>query len=102
MLEAEAMLCVMIDDVSEVDAESITIAQTVEIVSAGAYKQGLVRSLSVGVLNFQENTHYIVSAYLNRHGATNALQRGDYLTMQSYPVLTFGYPNEQRIELQPI
>ena len=48
------------------------------------------------------NKCVIISASTSALSGTNTIQQGDYITMQSYPVLTQGFPNTADIDVQRV
>lgn len=50
------------------------------------------------------HANYVVSAHFSQHPQDNPeeIRQGDYITMQSYPVLTHGNPSTAIVELKPI
>ena len=69
-----------------------------------------IQSLSKEPISFKlavptpidEKARYNVHVRVNTHGDRNDIQSGDYITMQTYPVLTHGFPNHVQVEVKQV
>lgn len=90
---AGATAYIRVEEVSRADAPSQTVAE--QVVRDVSHREGAVERLPFEMRGIPviEQAHYTVSVHLDvdRDGQVS---RGDYLTMESYPVLTFGYPRQ--------
>jgi uncharacterized lipoprotein YbaY len=93
-----ATVYVRLEDVSQADAASTVVAEQVmrDVSSAD-----LPLSFSLSGELPDEQANYIVSVHVDvdDNGALNA---GDFITMESYPVITHGAPNRINVEVRPI
>lgn len=93
-----ATVRVFLEDVSIMDAPAPVIAEHVEhqVTYAGhplAFKL-------FGEIPHTEH-HYNVRVHISRDGSAD-IKAGDFITMQSYPVLTHGYPETIQVEVRAI
>src|SRR4051812_26308193 len=88
---SDATLRVRLEDVTYADALSRTVDE--RVVEGVSHRAGRQQRLPVTLRapGYEERTRYAVSAHLARGGpgADAGIRAGDYLTTQSYPVLTF-------------
>jgi hypothetical protein len=102
---SNAVLTVKLADVSLEDTPSQVIAIHTQSVGT-TDKDGLRFELSPDVDSIEINpkSTYSVSAHLSLHPNDNPteIRHGDYLTMQSYPVLTQGNPSTIDVEVKHI
>lgn len=97
-----AVLTVKLENASLADAPSNVIASATQQIETND-----IKSLSFELSPEAEvdaNGSYVVSAHLSLHPDDNPdeIRTGDYLTMQSYPVLTQGYASTVDIEVKRI
>lgn len=93
---ADASLNVRIEEVSEADAPARVVAR--QTVLAVSHEQGVcdVVRFALGPLAFyDQEAAYVVRAHIALAGDSEirSPEPGDFITMESYPVLTFGNPN---------
>jgi len=102
---SKAILTVKLADVSLADVSSQVIAIHTQSVGADDIN-ALAFELSPDADNVEINAKatYTVSAHLSLHPNDNPteIRQGDYLTTQSYPVLTQGNPTNLDVEVKPI
>ena len=102
---SNAVLTVKLADVSLADAQSPVIAIHTQSIGSDDIN-GLSFELSPDAENIEINpkSTYSVSAHLSLHPNDNPteIRQGDYLTTQSYPVLTQGNPSTIDVEVKPI
>lgn len=48
-----------------------------------------------------QGASYSIRAHVDFHGVGH-INRGDYISMQSYPVLTFGHPNKVEVTVHEV
>jgi uncharacterized lipoprotein YbaY len=92
---------VRLEDVSRADAPSRIVAE--QVIRHVGYQPG-----QTGTLAFElrgqvpdEHARYIVSVHVDVDG-DGQVSRGDYITMESYPVLTQGYPRQVIVRLRKV
>lgn len=92
---------VRLEEVSRADAPSHIVAE--QVIRPVSYQAGLAGRLTfeLRVKNLDERARYIVSVHLDVDG-DGQVSRGDYITMESYPVLTQGYPHLVSVRLRKI
>src|SRR5262245_36046387 len=96
-----ATLFVRIDDVTLADAPSAPLAQA--RLDRLAHRQGSASRWAIQLDGAarQPQHRYSIWAHLDIDG-DGQIGRGDYITMESYPVLTFGHPAEATVRLRPV
>lgn len=89
-----------VEDVSRADAPSIVIGEQVQTVRL---KPGVVIPFAVDVPPgaVDERRWYSVSVHVDVNGSGRP-DTGDFLTTQSYPVLTGGHPVQVRVQVRRI
>lgn len=96
-----AVLHVYLEDVSLADAAA-TVTANISIAGL-AHQNGRASSwpfeLEAGSID--QRAHYAVRAHVDRHGG-GQIQPGDYVSTQSYPVLTFGNSDRVTIEVRQV
>ena len=100
-LPASAKAYVRLRNTSLADAASAVVAEQVidhvdRFVSKGEKVRFVLEPNSI-----DERDSYNVSVLVDIDG-DGKVSKGDYISMQSYPVLTYGYPNEVTIEVKPV
>ena len=89
---SDATLFVYLEDVSLQDAPSKIVArQVISDISHTKGSSSCLEFLLYGDLP-TARAHYAVRVHVSLHGQEK-IQLGDLITMQSYPVITFGNPN---------
>ncbi len=94
---ADAVVTVRLEDVSLIDAPSKVVAEQV-IRNVSCSGGGLPFELK-GALPDDDRARYTVSAHVSLGGGRD-VQQGDYITMQSYPVLTHGNPDRVTVQVK--
>jgi uncharacterized lipoprotein YbaY len=96
-----ATASVRLEDVSRADAPSHVVAE--QVIRQVNYRPGQAGRLAfeLRVNNPNERARYTVSAHLDVDG-DGQVSRGDYITMESYPVLTQGYPRRLSVRLRKV
>ncbi len=98
---SEAKVNIYLEDVSYLDAPSIIVVQQVipdiyhEIGTDNRVKFALKSE------NLNKRASYSIRVHISLHG-DEQIHPGDYTTMESYPVLTFGYPNHILVRVQKV
>lgn len=91
---------VRLDDVTRADARAETVARMEsDPVSAETGEECRVTfAIDVDDADIDPRARYVVAAHADLD-ADGQVGRGDYVTMQSYPVLTRGYPSTANLQL---
>jgi uncharacterized lipoprotein YbaY len=85
-------LYVRVEDVSRADAAAELVAE-IAIPIDHPLAAGAVVPFSLAVPDIDDQAHYAVRAHLDTTG-TRRIDPGDRISTQSYPVATFGHPDE--------
>lgn len=102
-LPDEAVAYVRLLDTSLADAPSQVMAEHVIRDIACRLRRGERIAFEFAASALNQRASYTVSAHVDADGADeNEAIAGDYLTTQSYPVLTFGYPSYVRLDMQRV
>ena len=88
-------------DTSAEDAPSSTIAEQTLTGIAKKANQGEALPFVLNGKIDDQRASYTISVHVDV-GGDGAISPGDYINMQSYPVLTFGYPNHVSVEVKRI
>jgi len=96
-----ATVYVRLEDVSRLDAPSMVIAEQVirSVVHQAGSQQGLEFSLYGQIPD--EQASYTVRVHVDVDG-DGRVSHGDFLSMESYPVLTHGYPNRVKVRVREV
>ena len=96
-----ATLYIRLLDVSNADAASAVVAE--QIVPDVRCVAGSTTTLPFALRapNIDRQAHYTISAHCDLD-ADGVISVGDLITMQSYPVLTFGFPDHVIIDLRAV
>lgn len=87
-------------DVTRADAPSRTVAElTIPHVSHSGGPRGIAFALAAKGVD--PRAHYIVQVHVDVNG-DGRVSRGDFITTESYPVLTFGHPNRVIARVRPV
>lgn len=79
------------------DAGSAAVAeQVIDHISKGENVAFVLQPNSI-----DERDSYTVSVLVDLDG-DGKVSKGDYISMQSYPVLTYGHPNEVTVEVKKV
>lgn len=94
-------LYVRLEDVSLADAPSKLIAE--QILTDISYEIGSETKLEFALKDElpDDSARYNVCAFIDLDGDRQVSQ-GDYISTQSYPVLTFGYPNHILVRVRKV
>ncbi len=94
-------LYVRLLDVSRLDATSKTIAE--QVIRDVAHVADSVNTIEFELndLRIDERARYIVTAHADVDG-DGRISRGDLMTMESYPVLTFGNPARVSVRVKKV
>jgi hypothetical protein len=96
-----ATVYVRLEDVSYADAPASLIAEDIiQNVSHTAGNDEKLYSSLYGQIPNQQS-RYSVRVHLDLDGDYQ-VSYGDYISMESYPVLTYGYPNEILVRVQEV
>jgi uncharacterized lipoprotein YbaY len=100
-LPAEAVAYVRLLDTTLADAPSITVAEVQLMGVALQIKQG--KSINFVLVGEKPNLHasYTVSVHIDTDNS-GQISIGDYITMQAYPVLTYGHPHHVVVEVKQV
>ena len=96
-----ATVHVRLEDVSYADAPSRVVTE--QMIRDVSHESG-----TENILNFtlygdapDEKGRYIVTVHVDLHGQ-GRVTRGDYLSMESYPVLTHGRPSQVSVRVREV
>ncbi len=96
-----ATVYLRLEDVSLLDAPSRVISE--EVIKNVSYRgdaQNRLRFTLEGEIPDQK-AHYAVRVHVDLDG-DGKVSSGDYITMESYPVLTFGHPNHVSVRIREV
>jgi hypothetical protein len=82
-------------DTSYADAPSVAIGRVATTVT------GSVTPFAVPITGVRSNRSYTVHVHVDVDG-NGAISNGDYITMESFPVLTQGHPSVVAVTVQPV
>lgn len=91
-IKSSAVARVQLLDTSLADAPSVTIASQVVSGLASKLAKGGALAFSLAAENPDAQASYGVSVHIDQSG-DGQVKPGDFVSTQSYPVITFGYPN---------
>lgn len=96
-----AVVTVQLQDTSQADAPVTVVTQ--QIKRHVDYDGAPIPFDLTGTLpaDNDDRSRYNIVAHVSLHGG-GPMQSGDYITQQSYPVLTHGHPNHITINVQPV
>ena len=100
-LPASAKAYVRLLDTSLADAPSPVVAEQVIEHVARSLSKGEKVAFVLEPNSIDERDTYYVSVLVDLDG-DGKISKGDYISMQSYPVLTFGHPSEVTIEVKKV
>ncbi len=96
-----AQMRIMLEDVSRLDAPSISIVE--QVIDGVSYDSSsgtsLEFSLHGAIPNERANYAVRVHVDVDRDGRVS---RGDYITMESFPVLTHGHPDRVTVRVREV
>ena len=96
-IKSSAVARVQLLDTSLADAPSVAIASQVVGAVATKLAKGGVLEFSLAAPNPDAQASYCVSVHIDQDG-DGQIKPGDFVTTQSYPVITFGYPSRVRVQ----
>ncbi len=94
-----ATVTVRLENVSMMDAPAQVVAEQVR--RGVKYDSGTIPFTLRGTLGDDARARYSVSAHISLSG-NGDMHKGDFISTQSYPVLTHGNPNRVRVEVRKI
>ncbi|MBW4573409.1 MAG: YbaY family lipoprotein [Tolypothrix carrinoi HA7290-LM1] len=96
-----AKVNVYLEDVSSLDAPSKIIAK--QVIPDISHEVGTENQVKFALKSETSNKQasYSIRVHVSVHG-DEQIHRGDYITMESYPVLTFGYPNQVSVRVREV
>ena len=96
-----ARVRVALEDVTRVDAASTTVSEVIlDGISHDPDAGGALAFSLPGILP-DERARYAVRVHVDVDG-DGLVSRGDYITMESFPVLTHGYPNRVTVRVREV
>jgi uncharacterized lipoprotein YbaY len=98
--QPSSTLYVRVEDVSRVDAAADVVAE-IAIPIDHPLAAGTELPFTLTVPEIDDQAHYSVRAHLDTTGSRR-IDDGDRISMQSYPVATFGHPDEAVIEARKV
>lgn len=100
-LPKSAKTYVRLLNTSLADAPSMVVAEQVIEHSALSLSKGEKIAFVLEPGSIDERGTYTVSVLVDLDG-DGKISQGDYISMQSYPVLTYGYPSQVTIEVKQV
>lgn len=100
-LPASAKTYVRLLNTSLADAPSSVVAEQVIDYIASGVSKGEKVAFVLEPNSIDERDSYSVSVLVDIDG-DGKISKGDYISMQAYPVLTYGHPSEVTIEVKQI
>jgi uncharacterized lipoprotein YbaY len=96
-----ATITVRLEDVGMMDGPATVVAEQVirNVSYDGNGKKSVSFTLQGSLPN--DNSSYSVSSHVSMDGSDD-IQKGDYITKQSYPVLTHGNPNRVSVHVKKV
>ncbi len=96
-----ATVYVRLEDVSLADAPAKVVAE--QVISDLSYEAGSQAKLEFRLYGEipDERASYSVFVHVDLNG-DEKVSRGDYISMESYPVLTFGYPKQVSVRVREV
>ncbi|MEO5650029.1 MAG: YbaY family lipoprotein [Ginsengibacter sp.] len=96
-----ATLHVYLEDVSMADAASVIVGRYVEKkVNFNGETSGFL-SFKINYKDLDSGNRYEIRVHIDVNG-DGGVSKGDYINVQSYPVITQGYPTDISIRLQQV
>lgn len=95
---ANATLRVFLEEVGMLDAPAKHIAEHID--HQFTYSGGKVPFEIYGIVG-NPNGRYSVRVHISRDGSHD-IQKGDFISTQSYPVLTHGHPTQVAVKVQQV
>jgi len=88
-------------DTSLADAPTTTVQQMIVSGIARLLSNGKPVAFALSILTIDPRVNYTVDIHVDDDG-DGQISRGDYINMQSYPVLTFGHPDRVVVEVRQV
>jgi putative lipoprotein len=96
-----AQVVVKVEDISRADAPAIVVGEQ-RLASVFLSSGGRVPfEIQVPAERIDERGSYSVSAHIDL-GGSGQVEPGDYISTQTYPVLTGRYPDDVEVEVRPV
>lgn len=92
---------VYLEDVTFIDASSTCISK--QVIPNINHQIGITNRVEFALNDeiYDRNARYIITAHVSLNGSEE-IQRGDFITMESYQVLTFGYPHQVSVYVKEV
>jgi uncharacterized lipoprotein YbaY len=100
-LPEDTKIYVRVLDTGMADASSTVVAEQVLSNMSQKANAGEPISFSIQVKVENQQSSYSLSVHVDTDG-DGKRSKGDFINMQSYPVLTFGYPDTIAVLVKPI
>lgn len=96
-----AIAYIRLEDASQADSASSIIAE--QVIQNISHRTGSKDKLQISLRGQipNERASYIISVHIDVDG-DRQISRGDYINMESYPVLTFGHPNQVSVRVRQV
>jgi uncharacterized lipoprotein YbaY len=96
-----AAVYIRLEDVSRADAAARVVGE--QILPDVSYTAGSSAPLQFAVegSDLDDQARYAVRVHVDIDG-DGEISRGDYISMESYPVLTYGYPDQVAVRVQEV
>lgn len=98
---SRATVRVYLEDVSRLDALADLIAE--QVIADVSHEKGTAERLKFALYgpSPDERASYSIRVHVDLAGDGD-IHRGDFITMQSYPVLTFGHPDKVSVRVRRV
>ncbi len=98
-----ASIHIYLEDVSLLDREAkVVVEKTIQSVSCKkGTKNQLQFSIDLEKIKIDQRANYSIRVHIDLQN-NKIINRGDYLTMQNYPVLTFGFPSNITVHVKEV
>ncbi len=98
-----ASIHIYLEDVSLLDREAkVVVEKTIQSVSCKKdTKNQLQFSIDLEKIKIDQRANYSIRVHIDLQN-NKIINRGDYLTMQNYPVLTFGFPSNITVHVKEV
>jgi len=98
-----ASIHIYLEDVSLLDREAQIIAEkTIQFVSC---EKGIKKQLQFVIhqekIKIDQRSNYSIRVHIDLKN-NKLINKGDYLTVRNYPVLTFGFPNNITVHIREV
>lgn len=100
---ANARIYVWLEQTSTADAPAQPVASSVLSGAALSHDASGRIPFIINGDAVEPGERYTVRVHADRHGGDGrSIRTGDYVTTESYPVLTYGYPHQVRVVVHPV